>query len=272
MNPLARLRTSGSPLNILINVVKNKLQRFDEMNAFANVLQPTFDEAFNNKSSLKGNWKNRVFGNSHPLVLELGCGKGEYTTGLAEEFPEKNFVGIDIKGARMWVGARTALEKKQENVRFLRTRIEFIRSFFAAGEADEIWITFPDPQPKVKRTKKRLSSALFINMYLDFLAAGGKIHLKTDCRFLFEYTQELLRRNQIAPEIASTDLYAERPAGCGEGLLRIQTFYESLFLKQGIPITYIRFSPDITKPLQELDDETVKYLLDTYDVPKARFF
>jgi tRNA (guanine-N7-)-methyltransferase len=253
-------------------VVKNKLQRFEEMATFSNVIQPSFEEAFHNKSPLKGNWKTKVFSNKNPLVVELGCGKGEYARGLASRFPEKNFIATDIKGARMWVGARAALEEDLKNVRFLRTRIEFINSFFAPGEVDEIWITFPDPQPKVKRTKKRLTSALFLNSYRKFLAPDAKIHLKTDCRFLFEYTKELLLFNGIEAEIATSDLYSEKPSGCESGLLQIQTFYEKLFLSQDVPITYIRFMVPDGLVFSELEDDKVQELLDNYEVQKARFF
>ena len=253
-------------------MTKNKLQRFDEMNSFENVIQPSFNEAFKNCSELKGTWKQNIFGNGKPLVIELGCGKGEYTTGLAQSFSEKNFVGIDIKGARMWVGAQIALEKKMQNVRFLRTRIEFINSFFASNEVDEIWITFPDPQPKVKRTKKRLTSAKFLNSYRKFLSPEGKIHLKTDCRFLYEYSLVLLRINNIEPEIKSSDLYHEKPDNCEQGLLQIQTFYEKLFLSKGVPITYLRFSIPENIILKEVCDDDVKKLLETYEVQKAGFF
>ncbi len=235
------------------------------MSTFTHVLQPGFDEAFNDRSPIKGTWKNKIFGNLNPLVIELGCGKGEYTTGLARQYTGKNFIGIDIKGARMWVGASLAEKLKLPNVRFLRTRIEFINSFFAENEVDEIWITFPDPQPKVRRTKKRICSALFLNSYNRFLVAGGKIHLKTDCRFLYEYTLELLRHNGITPEIKSTDLYSEEPARCEHELLNIQTFYESMFREKGIPITYLRFSLHKDKPVTELDDDVVKNLLEKYE-------
>jgi len=172
----------------------------------------------------------------------------------------------------MWVGAKEALAEGLENVRFLRTRIEFIQSFFEPGEVDEIWITFPDPQPKVKRTKKRLTSSAFLNSYSRFLAPGGKIHLKTDCRFLYEYTLGLLRINDIKPEISTSDLYQDKPPGCEPGLLQIQTFYEKLFLSKGMPVTYIRFSLPGGKILKETDEEMVKDLLDKYEVQKARFF
>lgn len=242
------------------------------MASFPNVIQPAFDDAFRDQSPLKGSWKGTVFPNGNPVVLELGCGKGEYAIGLARTFPGKNFIGTDIKGARMWVGAKTALAEDLANVRFLRTRIEFIQSFFDAGEVDEIWITFPDPQPKVKRTKKRLISSLFLNEYSRFLIPGGKVHLKTDCRFLYEYTLELLKINEIKPEISTFDLYHDKPAGCEPGLLQIQTFYEKLFLSKGMPVTYIRFSLPGGKKIKETNEDTVKILLERYEVQKARFF
>ena len=171
---------------------KNKLSKWAEMENWDFVLQPGFDEIFGKDYRLKGKWKNDFFKNENPLVLELGCGKGEYTTGLAMRFPEKNFVGIDIKGARMWRGARTTFEHSLKNVAFLRTRIEFIRSFFGLAEVDELWITFPDPQMKIRRTKKRLTSPIFLNAYRAFLSPGGIVHLKTDNRQLYDYTLKVI--------------------------------------------------------------------------------
>ena len=156
-----------------------------------------FEEGFGKDYHLKGRWKKEVFGNDHPLVLELGCGKGEYTVGLARRYPEVNFMGMDIKGARMWTGAKKAREEGLGNVAFLRTRIEFSHSFFATDEVDEIWITFPDPQEKRRRLKKRLPGALFLNKYREFLKDGGRVHLKTDNRKLYLDTLEMVRCNEL---------------------------------------------------------------------------
>ena len=167
-------------------MTKRKLERFTEMAHFRNVLQPGFDEVFGRKHPIMGKWHDTFFGNDNPIVIELGCGKGEYTVGLAKKFPEKNFIGIDIKGSRMWRGAKSAIEENLKNTGFLRTRIEFINSFFDKDEVDEIWLTFPDPQPK--KSNKRLSSCRFLNMYSNFLKQEGYIHLKTDSELLYSYT------------------------------------------------------------------------------------
>lgn len=217
---------------------KNKLSKWAEMENWDFVLQPGFDEIFGKDYRLKGKWKNDFFKNENPLVLELGCGKGEYTTGLAMRFPEKNFVGIDIKGARMWRGARTTFEHSLKNVAFLRTRIEFIRSFFGLAEVDELWITFPDPQMKIRRTKKRLTSPIFLNAYRAFLSPGGIVHLKTDNRQLYDYTLKVIERNNLKVRVATDNLYESDVAG---EILSIRTHYEKMFLQKGIPITYIQF-------------------------------
>ncbi len=206
------------------------------MDTFSNVIQPSFEEVFGKDHRLKGQWRKVCFRNSQPLILELGCGKGEYTVGLARMFPRLNFVGIDIKGARMWRGAKTALEEGIENVVFLRTRIELINSFFDTGEVNEIWLTFPDPQPK--KPKKRLSSSRFLNSYKLFLAPRGKIHLKTDNEMLFRYTLELIDKNNLLAEEVYENLYKEKTA---DPVLNIKTYYEKQFLEQGLPISYLGF-------------------------------
>ena len=208
------------------------------MKGFDHVIEPSIDEVFNHDFRLKGRWHGEWFRNDRPIVLELGCGKGEYTVGLAEKYPEKNFIGIDIKGARMWKGARESYLKKLPNAAFLRTRIEFIRSFFAPGEVEEIWLTFPDPQPKRKREKKRLSGPVFLNLYRSFLRNNGIVHLKTDSRELYDYTLSVVTANSLDILNSLTDLYNELP---GDPLLSIKTYYEEIFLKQGIPITYLAF-------------------------------
>jgi len=208
------------------------------MKGFDHVFEPSFDEVFRHDHRLKGKWHSEWFGNTNPIVLELGCGKGEYSVRLAEMHPEKNFIGIDIKGARMWKGAKESYYKKLPNVAFVRTRIELLESFFAPGEVDEIWLTFPDPQPKRKREKKRLAGPVFLNLYRNFLKDDGTVHLKTDSRELFDYASSLVKINGLAIITSSTDLYGQFP---DNPLLTIRTYYEEIFLKQGIPITYLAF-------------------------------
>jgi tRNA (guanine-N7-)-methyltransferase len=208
------------------------------MKGFDHVIEPPFEEVFRKDHSLKGRWHSDWFRNSNPIVLELGCGKGEYTVGMAEKYPEKNFVGIDIKGARMWKGARESLQKNLANAAFLRTRIEFTGSFFSAGEVDEIWLTFPDPQLKKKREKKRLSGPLFLNLYRQYLKDGGIVHLKTDSRALYDYSLSVVEANSLPVVSSLTDLYGGLT---GDPLLSIRTFYEEKFLSQGTPITYLAF-------------------------------
>lgn len=212
---------------------------------FPNVIQPETKDVLERDHQLKGKWKSSVFENDQPLVLELGCGKGEYTVGLAERFPNKNFLGIDIKGARIWRGAKTALENKMPNVAFLRTRIEFISSFFAPGEVDEIWITFPDPQLKERRERKRLTHPLFLNRYAGFLSEQGVVHLKTDSRELYDFTLEMVEKESCTLLEHTSDLYAPNTKlqveEHREALLGIRTFYEQQFLEQGKPICYLKF-------------------------------
>ncbi len=218
---------------------KNKLKRFKENETFANVVQPTRDEVVGNSFNLKGKWSQDFFGNDHPIVLELGCGKGEYTVSLARKFPEKNFIGVDIKGARFWRGAKTALEDKLENAGFLRTQIELIDLCFAESEISEIWITFPDPQIKYKRTKHRLTNSEFLDKYRRILLEDGLLHLKTDSEFMHGYTLGLLHGLGEEIEYAQHDVYGSD--GVPEEVTSIQTFYESGYLEQHKKITYIRF-------------------------------
>ena len=186
-----------------------------------------------------------------PIVLELGCGKGEYTIGMAQKFPDLNFLGIDIKGARIWKGAKEAEEKGLKNVGFLRTRIELIESFFTCDEISEIWITFPDPQIKKRRHKKRLSGSRFLNSYKKFLNIDGWVHLKTDSTELYKYTNELLQLNNIKPEISTDNLYSGE---IESEILSIQTHYEKLFLNEGKNITYTKFNLKSATNLVELTD------------------
>jgi tRNA (guanine-N7-)-methyltransferase len=230
-------------------VGKNKYLRFRENETFTLLYQPAFEEIFRRDFKFKGVWREQVFHNNNPIVLELGCGKGEYTITLALHAPEKNFIGIDIKGARLWRGAKTATEKQLQNVAFIRTRIDFIESFFAPHEIDEIWITFPDPQPKAAR--KRLTSPLFLTRYRKFLKPGGHIHLKTDSRPLHDYTKALAMHNHLKVWESSTDIYG---SGFADDVLSIKTHYEQLFLKKGIPITYLKFSIDGEDIIQEPEE------------------
>lgn len=219
------------------------------MESLEKVFQPPLEEIFGKDFRLKGKWKEEVFGNAHPLVLELGCGKGEYTVGLARRHPEVNFMGLDIKGARLWTGARTARDEGLKNVAFLRTRIDFINSFFHTDEVEEIWITFPDPQEKRRRLKKRLPGALFLNKYRKFLKDGGLVHLKTDNRELYLDTLEMVRFNKLPVLRSSDDIYSE---GWEDEVVGIQTYYEKLFLAEGISINYLCFKLPRAKEIEEL--------------------
>lgn len=218
---------------------KDKLRRFAENLTFERLIQPSFDEIFNNDHPLKGRWHSDFFHNDNPIVLELGCGKGEYTVALAERNPGRNYIGVDIKGARMWRGAKTATDNDMPNVGFVRTRIEFINSFFAGGEVAEIWITFPDPQLKTRRAKKRLTSPLFLERYARMLADDGAVNLKTDSQHLYNYTQAVIAHYGLPCEVSNNDIYG---SGYADEVLSVKTAYEKMFLERGLPITYTRFS------------------------------
>ncbi len=218
---------------------KNKLKRFRENETFHNVIQPTREALVDANFSLKGKWCSSFFKNNNPLVLELGCGKGEYTVGLAKRYPNKNFIGIDIKGARFWRGAKTAIEDQMPNVAFIRTQIELIEFIFAENEVDEIWITFPDPQIKYKRTKHRLTNAEFLQRYKNVLNNTGVVHLKTDSEFMHGYTLGLLHGLGHEVEYANHDVY--RQEGSPDEVTEIQTYYEETYLAKDKAITYIRF-------------------------------
>ena len=206
------------------------------MREFPHVFEPDGQLILTQDFPMKGIWNRDFFGKQGAIVLELGCGKGEYTVQLARQNPEKHFIGVDIKGARMWKGAREALTTGLNNVAFLRTRCEFLHRMFAPGEVDEIWVTFPDPQ--LHKPKKRLTSGRFLTLYSSFLKPDATIHLKTDSRPVFEYTAEVLNLNGIIPEIMTDDLYGSDQAN---EILSIRTYYENGFLSQGKPITYLRF-------------------------------
>ncbi len=218
---------------------KNKLKRFKENETFNNVFQPSRADLVEGKYQLKGNWRQQFFKNDNPLVLELGCGKGEYSVELAKKYPNKNFIGIDIKGARFWRGAKTAIENTIENVAFLRTQIELIEYAFAENEVDEIWITFPDPQIKYKRTKHRMTNSEFLKRYKKVLKPEGVVNLKTDSEFMHGYTLGLLHGEGHEVIYANHNVYKQE--GSPEEVTSIQTFYESQYLEQNKPITYIRF-------------------------------
>ncbi len=218
---------------------KNKLKRFKENETFTNVFQPTREEVVGDQFPLKGKWSSDFFKNDNPIVLELGCGKGEYSVGLAERFPEKNFIGIDIKGARFWRGAKTSVESGMNNVAFVRTQIELINHIFAENEVSEIWITFPDPQIKYKRTKHRMTNAEFLERYKKILKPNGLMHLKTDSEFMHGYTLGLL--HGLGHEVIYANHNIYKNEGAPAEVTGIQTFYESQYLEVNKPITYIKF-------------------------------
>lgn len=218
---------------------KNKLIRFKENETFENVFQPTREEVVGNEFSLKGNWNKEFFNNDNPIIIELGCGKGEYSVGLAEQYPNKNFVGIDIKGARFWRGAKTAVDNGMNNVAFVRTQIELINHIFADKEVDEIWITFPDPQIKYKRTKHRMTNSEFLQLYKKILKPNGIVNLKTDSEFMHGYTLGLLHGEGHEVLYANHNVYKNE--GAPKEVTGIQTFYEKQYLEINKAITYIRF-------------------------------
>jgi tRNA (guanine-N7-)-methyltransferase len=217
---------------------KNKLKHFAENETFQMFIQPSVDEVKNNLQ-LAGNWANQLFGNNHPVVLELACGKGEYTVGLARNNPDKNFIGIDRKGARMWRGMKTAVEEEMPNVAFLRTRIDLLANCFGKHEISEIWITFPDPHLKYKKTMRRLTSPYFLELYNKILVPGGKVHLKTDNIQLYKFTLETIRENNHQLLYETNDIYA---SGKKDETTQIQTHYEKMHLMEGLKIIYIVFS------------------------------
>jgi len=218
---------------------KNKLKRFRENDTFANVIQPTREEIVGRNFPYKGKWNRDFFKNDAPIVLELGCGKGEYSVALARKFPNKNFIGIDIKGARFWRGAKTAIEENLNNVAFIRTQIELVEGLFDENEVSEIWITFPDPQIKYKRTKHRMTNEVFLARYKKILNADGTVHLKTDSEFMHGYTLGLLHGAGHEVLYANHDVYTNE--GSPKEVTEIQTFYESQYLEVNKAITYIHF-------------------------------
>ncbi len=216
---------------------KNKLQRFAENLTFSNLFQYRYEEVVNG-FFLKGKWNKKFFKNNHPLILELGCGKGEYTIGMARQHPEKNFIGVDIKGARLWRGLKTAQEENLKNVAFVRTRIELSEYYFGQQEGDELWITFPDPQIKASRERKRLTSPRFLKRYTSFLKPDAVIHLKTDALLLYDYTREIIEQGRHLLLDANEDIYG---SGMDNEMTQIQTFYEKKWLEHGTKIRTLAF-------------------------------
>ncbi len=241
---------------------KNKLAKFADMETYPHVFQAGDIATSNEPFAMKGKWNELFFKNNNPIVLELGCGRGEYTVGLARLFPEKNFIGVDIKGSRMWTGATESLNEGLKNVAFLRTHIEFIDRFFGEGEVAEIWLTFSDPQ--MKKATKRLSSTYFLQRYRHFLANNGLIHLKTDSNFLFTYTRYMVERNALPVDFSTDDLYHTLGAETNEEVKRIlgiQTYYEQQWIARGLNIKYLKFHLPQTG---ELAEPEVEIELDSY--------
>lgn len=222
-------------------MAKRKQKKFAEVSAFPNCFFLSFEASRENGLPLKGKWHREYFKNDNPIVLELGCGKGEYTVGLAKRYPDKNFIGVDIKGNRIWTGAKTAVDEKMVNVAFIRTRIDFIEACFGKDEVDEIWITFPDPQPQKTRVRKRLTNMMFIKRYRNMLKKDGIVHLKTDSNFFYNYSREVVAENKLKELDATDDLYAD-PSKRDEALTNIRTYYEKLFSDKGFKICYLKFS------------------------------
>lgn len=239
-----------------------KLKKFAQNETFSCLLQPSSKELLEDgyfslrDHEVKGRWNGR-FSSTGEIVLELGCGKGEYTIDLAERFPDKNCIGVDIKGARLWKGARFAEENKIPNVAFLRTRIEFINAFFAKDEVSEIWLTFSDPQ--MKSENSRLTSPMFLERYRKFLKPGGIVHLKTDSRFLHEYSKAVCERNGLKILDCTSDLYGREASHEGNALYEVKTFYEKMSLQQGFKITYLAFTLDHDGPLESPESFDSKY-------------
>ena len=235
---------------------KNKLQKFADMAAYPHVFEYPYSVAENVPFEMKGKWHEKFFKNSNPIVLELGCGRGEYTVGLGRMFPDKNFIAVDIKGARMWSGATESISEGLTNVAFLRTNIEIIERFFAEGEVSEIWLTFSDPQ--MKKATKRLTSTYFMNRYRQFLKPDGIIHVKTDSNFMFIYTRYMIEENKLPVLFITEDLYHSNLV---DDILGIKTYYEQQWLDRGLSIKYIKFALPQDGVLKEPD---VEIELDSY--------
>ena len=229
---------------------KNKLEKFADMRTYPHVFEYPYSFVDDVPFDMRGHWNRDFFQNDNPIVLELGCGRGEYTVGLARRYPDKNFIGVDIKGARMWTGATEALQENLKNVAFLRTNIEIIERFFAPGEVSEIWLTFSDPQ--MKKATKRLTSTYFMERYRKFLVDGGLVHVKTDSNFMFTYTRYMIERNRLPVDFQTDDLYH---SGLVDDILGIRTYYEQQWLDRGLTIKYVKFHLPQAGELQEPDVE-----------------
>ena len=230
------------------------MAKFADMASYPHVFEYPHSVAEQVPFEMRGHWHEQFFKNDNPIVLELGCGRGEYTVGLGRMYPEKNFIGVDIKGARMWTGATDSLHEGMSNVAFLRTNIEIIDRFFGSGEVDEIWITFPDPQ--MKKMTKRLTSTAFLQRYASFLKPDGIIHLKTDSNFLYTYTDALVKVNDLPVEVNSTDIYgSSEEFRIQNSELDIRTYYEQQWLDRGLTIKYLKFHLPQGITLQEPDIE-----------------
>jgi tRNA (guanine-N7-)-methyltransferase len=228
-------------------LAKRKLQRFAENETFSHFFQPGWEE-LSAGFSLRGNWNAGFFGNDNPVIIEMGCGKGEYTVDLSHKYPERNFIGIDKKGARMWRGAKTVSEENRTNVAFVRIRAENICQVFSPGEVDEIWITFPEPQPNSPRHSKRFTSPEFIERYRKLLKPGGVIHLKTDNDMFYRYTLDVIREEGHELLYENTDLYANPADPEVKDVIDVQTHYEKIWLAQGLTIKYLKFKLGNNKP------------------------
>ncbi len=236
---------------------KGKLEKFAMISEYKNVVEPTMEEAMHSGIALKGKWKKDFFKNNHPITLELACGGGEYTVGMAAMYPERNFIGVDIKGNRIWKGATKAIEQNLNNVGFLRTRIDFIANCFSKDEVDEIWITFPDPQMNKNRRRKRLTNKLFLSRYQKFLKSKGKMRLKSDSDFFYEFTKKVIEEKSLDILFDCDDIYSkytpQNPDSKLTKELLLKTFYENMWLEEGKKIKYIEYTLD--KFHLEVDEE-----------------
>lgn len=227
---------------------KGKLEKFAMISEYENVVEPSMDEAMNTGIALKGKWNKSFFKNENPITVELACGGGEYTVGMAAMYPDRNFIGVDIKGNRIWKGATKAIEQGLKNVGFLRTRIDFIANCFAENEVDEIWITFPDPQMNKNRRRKRLTNKLFLSRYQQFLKPEGKMRLKSDSDFFYEFTKEVIAEKELDILFDCDDIYTKyTPLNPDSQLtqeLTLKTFYENMWLEEGKTIKYIEYKLD----------------------------
>ena len=249
-----KIRTFAYHRSNVHRMSKGKLAKFADMETYENVFQYPFTVVSDVPFTMRGHWHEEYFKNDNPIVLELGCGKGEYTVGLAKRYPQMNFIGVDIKGARMWTGATQALQDGLKNVAFLRTNIEIIDRFFAPGEVQELWLTFSDPQ--MKNPRKRLSSTYFLERYRRFLTDNGIIHVKTDSNFLFTYTCYMVDHNHLPVQLRTTDLYSEVTTNSEYAeAASIQTYYEQMWLARGLNIKYLKFLLPHEGALEEPDVE-----------------